>query len=188
MPGQWILLLVPLIVAACTASTQLEMQRAASNIMVASRVAQTCKSSIGNKDRYQVLARHMPLDSVFDTTLVQMTYGSFATHDDVVSLGFWLEDVRKCRDQISETAMSDFPTALAVLVTNWNKDDQTFVLLATRKLAWGKAVMAIRTNHAETLAELARQTLQASQQATAERQAELSRRIALLSALTNLAP
>jgi hypothetical protein len=119
---------------------------------------------------------------------VQMTDGSFATHDDVVSLGFWLEDLRKCRDQISETAMSDFPTALAVLVTNWNKDDQTFVLLATRKLAWGKAVMAIRTNHAETLAELARQTLQASQQATAERQAELSRRIALLSALTNLAP
>jgi len=117
-----------------------------------------------------------------------MTDASLASRSDIASLGTWLKDLEECRHEISRITLRDFPTALAILVTTWNRDDETFILLATQKLAWGKAIMAIRASHAEMLNALAHQAQQSAQQASAERQAELSRRIALFTALTNLAP
>lgn len=187
----WLLLIlpvVPLLLTDCSVSAQSEVQRAAANVAAASRVAQNCRSLIGGGGHYQQLANHIPLGSVFDATLSQMTDTSLADAEDVAALALWLDDLGKCRHQIVDISLRDFPTALPILVTAWNKDDEAFVLLATKKLAWGKAIMAIRTNRAEMLDALARQSLELSHQASAERQAELSRRVALFSALTNLAP
>jgi len=128
------------------------------------------------------------LGSAFDATLPQMTDTRLASPGDITSLGTWLKNLEECRHEISRIALRDFPTALAILVTAWNKEDETFILLATQKLTWGKAIMAIRASHAEMLNALVRQAQQLAQQASAERQAELSRRIALFTALTNLAP
>lgn len=183
-----ILPVIPWLLAGCSVSAQQEVQRVTENAVAASRVAEDCRSVIGADPRYQRLASHIPLGSPFDATLSQMTDTSLADRDDVASLGLWLSDLGKCRHQIIDITLRDIPMALAVLVVAWNKDDEAFVLLATRKLAWGKAIMAIRTNRAEMLSALAGQILQLSQQASAERQAELSRRVALFSAITNLAP
>ncbi|HUN44588.1 MAG TPA: hypothetical protein VMU81_30230 [Acetobacteraceae bacterium] len=188
---KWLGVILPavaLLLTACSVSAQQEVQRVAASAIDASRVAQNCRSQVGGDPTYQQLATRMPLASVFDATLSQMSDPSFADSDEVASLGLWLRDVGKCRDQVFDITLRDFPTALSVLVTNWNKDDETFVLLATHKLAWGKAIMRLRANHAEMLSALSRQALEISQQASAERQAELTRRVALLSALTNLAP
>jgi hypothetical protein len=182
------LIVVTLLLTACSVSAQQEVQRTAATAIAASQVAQNCRSLIARNPHYQQLANHIPLESVFDATLSQMTDTRFAGYEDVVLLGLWLGDLEKCRHQIVEISLRDFPTALPILVVAWNKDDETFVLLATHKLVWGKAIMAMRTHHAEMLAALAHQALQLSQQASAERQAQLSRRIALFSALTNLAP
>jgi len=188
---KWLGVILPagaLLLTACSVSAQQEVQRVAASAIAASRVAQNCRSLVGGNPSYQRLAARMPLASVFDATLSQMSDPSFADRHEVASLGLWLKDVEKCRDQVFDITLSDFPTALSVLVANWNKDDETFVLLAARKLAWGKAIMRIRANHAEMLSALSRQALEISQQASAERQAELTRRVALLSALTNLVP
>ncbi len=187
----WLLLIlsvVPLLLTNCSISAQHEVQQAAATVAAASRVAQNCRSLIGGNPRYQQLASRIPLGSMFDATLSQMTDTSLADAEDVAALALWLGDLGKCRRQVVDITLRDFPTALPLLVTAWNKDDEAFVLLATRKLAWGKVIMAIRTNHAEMLDALARQALELSHQASAERQAELSRRVALFSALTNLAP
>ena len=48
--------------------------------------------------------------------------------------------------------------------------------------------MTLRTNRAEMLDQISRQILQLAQQLNAERQAELTRRVAIFSALTNLSP
>jgi hypothetical protein len=71
------------------------------------------------------------------------------------------------------------PTLLGVLVTNWNEDDEAFVLLATRKAPWGKTIMKLRANRADTLNGVSHEILQLVQQANAETQAELTRRVAI---------
>jgi hypothetical protein len=181
---------VPLLVAACSVSVSAQqgVHQAATNIAAVSRVAEDCRSRIGSNPDYRRLASHIPLGSVFDATLSQMTDTSLASRSDVISLGLWLRNLDDCRHEVIRITLRDLPTALAILVTTWNKDDEAFVLVATQKLAWGKAIMAIRTSHAEMLNELVRQAQQVAQQASAERQAELSRRIALFSAFTNLVP
>jgi hypothetical protein len=173
---------------ACSAPAQQGVQRTSANVIAASRVARNCRDLIEGNPRYQQLASRFPLGSIFDATLSQMTDRQLASSDDIASLDLWLRDVRQCRNQIVDITLRDFPTALAVLVVAWNKDDGVFVLLATRKVAWGKAIMEVRANRAELLTALASQTMELSKQASAERQAQLTRRIALFSALTNLAP
>jgi hypothetical protein len=178
----------PLIVCACTTSADVETTTKTANMIAAAHDVQVCRGTIAAKPGYQALAKHMPLATPYSTTLLQMTDAAFASDDDIVTLGLWLDDIRKCREQIVDAAVRGFPTSLAVIVDRWNKDDEAFVLLATRKLPWGKMVLKLRTNHAEMLDAIARQELQLSQQLSSERQAELSRRVALFNALTNLVP
>ena len=83
-----------------------------------------------------------------------------------------MKNLGECRHEISCVTHRDLPAALAVLVTTWNKCNETFISLSTQqKLAWGKAVMAIRASHAEMRSGITRQAQQLAQQASAERQA-----------------
>src|SRR5215475_4312522 len=56
-----ILLVVQLLLVACSVSTQQREREVAANIIVASRVAQDCRSQIGSNHQYQRLAKHIPL-------------------------------------------------------------------------------------------------------------------------------
>jgi hypothetical protein len=183
-----LVVVILLILSGCATPADFEARAETANIIEVSREVLICRRTVASKPRYQALARHMPLVITQSTTLLQMIDPAFASDDDVATLGLWLDDIRNCRGQIAEAAVRGFPTSLPVLVTNWNKDDEAFVLLATRKQPWGKTVMRLRTNHAEMLEAMAHQTEQLSQQLSSEKQAELSRRIALFNAVTNLAP
>ena len=105
-----------------------------------------------------------------------------------MSLGLWLDDTRVCRKQLVSEVLRVSPTSLGILVTNWNKDDEAFVLLAAHKAAWGETIMKLRTNRADMLKGESREIVQQAQRASAEEQAELTRRVAIFNALTNLAP
>jgi hypothetical protein len=188
IPIRRLVVAVALILSACATSADIEARSETARIVAASRDVLTCRRAIAANPRYQALATHMPLVVSYSTTLLQMTDTALASNDDVVALGLWLDDIQECRRQIADAAVRGFPTSLAVLVENWNKDDEAFVLLATRKMAWGKTVMTLRANHAKMLETISRQTLQLAQQLNSEKQAELSRRIALFNAVTNLAP
>jgi hypothetical protein len=179
---------IALVLSACATPADFEAKTETATIIAAAREVMSCRRTIAAKPRYQALAKHMPLVMSYSTTLVQMTDTAFASDDNVVALGLWLDDIRECRRLVADAAVRDFPTSLAVIVANWNKDDEAFVLLATRKLGWGKTVMKLRTNHAEMLDAMAHQLTQLSQRLSSEKQAELSRRVALFNAVTNLAP
>lgn len=176
------------VLSACTSAADVTAKRQAADLLTASRDATACRNTVAAKPRYQGLARHMPLEVIFDATLLQMTDTAQATADDVVMLGLWLSDTRECRRKFADALLDVMPTALPVLAANWNKDDKTFVQLAMRKLTWGQAVIKIRENRAEMLDAISHQILQLAQQLNAERQAELSRRVAIFNALTNLSP
>jgi len=176
------------LLSACSTSTVLEEQQETDRIIAASHSAQTCRDTIAAQPRYQVLARHMPLVVVFDATLMQMTDTTLASNDEIATLGLWMDDLRNCRRELENVVLAEFPLLIVPLTTNWNSDDATFVQLARRKVAWGQAVMELRTHRAQMLHDVADGVLQESKQISTEKQAESSRRIALFDALTNLFP
>jgi hypothetical protein len=183
-----LLLAMTLTMSACATAADSTARRQAADFVAASRDALACRNTVAAKHRYQALATHLPLTTVFNATLLQMADSNLASEDDIVTLGLWLDDMQECRNRLVADVLRTFPTALASVVVNWNKDDRTFVLLAKRKLVWGEAIMTLRTNRAEMLDQISRQILQLAQQLNAEKQAELTRRVAIFSALTNLSP
>jgi hypothetical protein len=185
---QKIIVLLPLLISGCAISADDAARHHTADLAAAARAAGACRETIAAKSRYQLLATHLPLATILDATLPQMTATSFVNNDDVVALRLWLDDTRVCRKQLVSEVMRVSPTSLGVLVTAWNKDDEAFVKLATRKAAWGETIMKLRTNRADMLKEESREIVQQAQRASAEEQAELTRRVAVFDALTNLAP
>jgi hypothetical protein len=62
------------------------------------------------------------------------------------------------------------------------------VKVTERKLNWGNALMRIRRNRAELLAACVNQAMEIAKQARRERDAEMTGRVQIFGALTNLAP
>ena len=176
------------LLSACATSAENVARLQTEDFVAASRDEIACRNTVAAKPRYQVLARHMPLATIFDATLPQMVAGTFATDDDVAALGLWLADTRACRKQLANDVLRVSPASLGIVATNWNKDDVAFTLLATRKITWAKTIMILRANRAEMLAGASREIQQLVQQMDSQKQAELSRRVAFFNALTNLAP
>jgi hypothetical protein len=180
--------MMPLLLSACATSTENATTRQTGDLVAASRDEIACRNTIAAKPRYHLLATRMPLATVFDATLPQMAASTLASDDEVAALELWLNDTRTCRKQLADEVLRASPASLGILVTNWNKDDEAFVLLATRKVAWGKTIMKLRANRAEMLDGASHEILQLVQQMDSEKQAELTRRVAIFNALTNLAP
>lgn len=182
------LAMLPILLSACATSAEYVARHQTDDLAAAARDAMACRKTIAAKQRYQLLATHLPLATVLDATLPQMTASSLASKDDVAALGLWLDDTRVCRKQLVSEVLRVSPTSLGLLVTNWNKDDEAFVLLAARKAAWGETIMKLRANRADMLNGASREIEQQAKLANAEEQAELTRRVAIFNALTNLAP
>jgi hypothetical protein len=176
------------LLAACATPADGDANRILTESRVASHDAMQCRRSVADKPRYQQIAAHMPLVDPYRATLAQMTDSTLASEDDAVALGLWLQDIQGCRQQLVKASLHTFPTSLAILVGSWNKEDQIFVLLVKRKLVWGEAVARLRRNQAELLSALTDQAVRLSEQISSAKQAELTRRVSILNALTNLAP
>jgi hypothetical protein len=182
------LAMLPIFLSACATSAEYAATHQTDDLAAAAREAIACRKTIAAKPRYQLLATHLPLATVLDATLPQMTARSLASKDDVAALGLWLDDTRVCRKQLVSEVLRVSPTSLGTLVTNWNKDDEAFVLLAARKAAWGETIMKLRANRADMLDRASHEIVQQAHRANAEEQAELTTRVAIFNALTNLAP
>jgi hypothetical protein len=185
---RYVLPVLPILLSACSTSAEDAAKRQTDEFVAAARDEVACRNAVAAKPRYQLLATHLPLATILDATLPQMTASSLANADDVATLELWLNDTRSCRKQLANEVIRVSPTSLGILATNWNNDDEAFVLLATRKAAWGKTIMKLRANRAVMLDGVSHEILQLVQQVNSEKQSELTRRVAIFSALTNLAP
>jgi hypothetical protein len=174
--------------SACATLAENAAKQQTDDFVAASRDEIACRATVAAKPQYQLLATNMPLVTIFDATLPQMAASTFANDDDVAALGLWLNDMRACRKQLAKEVLRASSASLGILVTNWNKDDEAFILLATGKIAWGKTIMKLLANRAEMLNGASHEIVQQVQQMDSEKQTELTRRVGVLNALTNLAP
>jgi hypothetical protein len=177
-----------LLLSACATPADRETSRILAGTQEAWHTVLTCRRTIGAEQRYQELAIHMPLIDTYTATLRQLSDTGLPNDGEVRLLGLWLGELQTCRRQFAYAAQQHFPTALAILLALWNKEDETFVLLATRRLSWGKATMQLRVHEAEFLAAQTHQALQLAKELNRAKQAEISERLSFFNALTNLAP
>jgi hypothetical protein len=75
-----------------------------------------------------------------------------------------------------------------LVLSAWADEDAVFVGVIQRKLTWGVAATRLRAIQVKLLSELTDRAIQINAQLNSAKQAELSRRVAILDALTNLAP
>ncbi len=176
------------VLGACSTSADIEADAFSTDAMTISRDAASCRRSLADDAEYQPVARRMPLVDIDQATVQQMADTRLASSNEVGALLAWAHELQKCRHNTMAAIRQRAPIALASVLTAWNGEDEVFVLLSKRRLSWGDAVIRLRSNRAELLAKLTDQAFRESAQLNASKQAELSRRVSILNALTNLAP
>ncbi len=174
--------------AACSVSVDVDTNRQMADLLSLSREALACRRSVASDPQYQMIAARMPLVRLYLATLAQMADTRFATDDEINALALWTHAIQTCREHLVDAVLRQTPASLAPFITSWNEQDQVFVLLVRRKLAWGEAVLRLRTVEAELFSKLTDQAVQIAAELNRNKQAELSRKIAIFNALTNLAP
>lgn len=181
-------LTILLSVAGCASQPDFSAKSMLVETQRVSKETLACRATIAAQPAYRELSRRMPLVDPFNATLAQMSDTAMATSDEIEALESWLEDTRQCRHQVLEEAFKTLPTATSLLLSTWNKDDEAFVKLIEHKVRWGDALILIRRNRAELLAALVNQAIEIAKQTRQERDAEMTRRVQIFGALTNLAP
>jgi len=96
--------------------------------------------------------------------------------------------MQTCRRRVANYLRQNSPTSLAPVLSAWTDEDEVFVGVVQRKLSWGTAATRLRTIQISLLSKLTDRAIQLDAQFNSARQAELSRRVAVFDALTNLAP
>ena len=177
-----------LMAGACSTSADVNADEFSADAMTISQDAASCRRSLADNIEYGPVARRMPLVDIYQATVQQMADTRLASANEVSALLAWAQELQKCRYKTLAAIRQRAPIALASVLTAWNGEDEVFVLLSKRRLSWGDAVIRLRSNRADLLSKLTEQAFRESAQLSASKQAELSRRVSILNALTNLAP
>lgn len=182
----WIFSLL-LIAPGCT-SADIEAQRLADTVESATQQGVRCRTSISSKPGYRILAAHFPLVDIEEATLPQMKDESLANREEDVALAAWQQDIRLCGNQLVDFARQTTPAYVPIIIATWNKDDEVFVQLARRKMAWGDAVMRLKANRTELLTKVADQLSRMTRELNERQQKALDRRASYLDSLLGLVP
>jgi hypothetical protein len=150
--------------------------------------AQKCRSSVASKEEYRALAIHLPLVEINHATLTQMADTSLASHADYSAISDWQMDIRACRDRVLGLIQDVDPRYVPIVLAEWNEDDEVLVQLARRKLAWGDAVMRLRSNRAKMLTRVADQLSKTTREQNQNQEAALNRRASFVNALVGTIP
>lgn len=142
------IILFLLLGSACT-PTQAEKTQFTETVQSAGQRERDCRRSVAAKPEYQIIAKHMPLDDVNQATLTQMIDVNLSNSTEDLALDRWQRDMRACADQLIGMLRNTTPVLIPIIVTAWNKEDETLVLLVHRKIAWGDAVMRLKTQSAD---------------------------------------
>lgn len=186
--SSWLLPLVFAAGAGCTTSADTQTRQLSAALDSASRQAIECRSAISNKPEHRTIAVHLPLVDVSRATLAEMLDTNLINQDDYRTLIEWQKDVRRCQSETMNVLQRSAPVYLPIVLAAWNKDDEVFILLARRKVTWGDALMRLKANRAELLANLAGQMARTEAALNETKQATLDRRASALEALIGLVP
>ena len=186
--GRHALMLSFVLLAGCATTADVNSESLLSNAVAIEREAIACNRSVASEPRYQDLIRLLPLTAPYRASVIQMTNTGRANDDEAHALMAWTQDIQKCRREVVGYVRQSEPLALALLLSAWADEDTVFVEVIQRKLSWGVAATRLRTVQVKLLSELTDRAIKIDAQLNSARQAELSRRIAIFDALTNLVP
>jgi hypothetical protein len=182
-----VIALLLLVHAGCTTSDT-DALRLSDTLESGAQLGMQCRSSIAAKPEYRVLAVHLPLADVEQASLTQMIDRSLADQEEVSALVAWQRDVRGCGDQLIDLARRTIPAYVPIVIAAWNKDDEVFVLLARRKIAWGDAVLRLKANRSELLTKVTDQLSRMTTELNQRKQMELNRRASYFDSLLSVVP
>lgn len=176
------------LLAGCATSADVKSKNLLSDAITVERQAVACNRSVASEPRYRDLARLLPLTAPYRASVIQMTNTERANDQQADALLAWTQDMQKCRREVIGYVRQNEPLALALLLSAWADEDAVFVGVIQRKATWGVAATRLRAIQVKLLSQLTDRAIQIDAQLNSARQAELSRRVAIFDALTNLAP
>ena len=130
----------------------------------------------------------MPLTNPYRASVVQMTNRERASEDEISALSAWTQEMQTCRQQVIGYIRQNSPVFISLVLSAWAQEDEVFVGVIQRKLSWGTAAARLRATQIKLLSDVTDRAIQIDAQLSSTKQAELSRRVAVFDALTNLAP
>jgi hypothetical protein len=176
------------VLAGCATSADIQSNQLISSAISAQREAAACNRSIASDARYQYIATFLPLAAPYQATVAQMTNTDTADDAESRTLLAWTQDMQKCRQQVIGYFRQSAPIFLALVLSAWADEDGVLVGVIERRVSWGDAATHLRTIQVRLLSSLTDRAIQVDAQLDRTRQAELSRRVAIFDAITNLAP
>jgi hypothetical protein len=179
---------VVLLLVGCSTATNVPSNDLLLNALTAEREAIACNRSVAGDARYRHLAGLIPLAAPYRASVVQMIDTDLANEEEVRTLTAWTQDIQKCRRAALEYIRQNSLLSLALVLSAWAEEDEVFVGVIQRKLPWGVAATRLRAAQIKLLSDLTDRAIQIDAQVNNAKQAELSRRVAVFDALTNLAP
>jgi hypothetical protein len=190
--GRRLMALLPfgsgLLLAGCSTAVDEGSNRLLSDAITIEREAVACNRSIASEARYQDITHLLPLVAPYQASVIQMTNTGRAGDGEIRALTAWTQDIQQCRPQVIGYVRQSSPASLALVLSAWTDEDAVFVDVIQRKLSWGAAATRLRAIQVKLLSELTDRAIQIDAQLSSAKQADLSRRVAIFDALTNLAP
>jgi hypothetical protein len=176
------------LLAGCANAGDAQSNRLLSDAITIEREAVACNRSIASEARYQDLTKLLPLAAPYQASVIQMINTARANDDEIRALTAWTQDMQKCRHEVIGYVRQSSPMSLALVLSTWADEDAVFVGVIQRKLSWGVAATRLRAVQVKLLSELTDRAIQIDAQLNSAKQSELSRRVAIFDALTDLAP
>lgn len=155
---------------------------------IAADKAVACRNAAAESPRYQVLFRHVPLADIDAASLRQMADRSFATGEESALLGGWIESLNHCTRPLLQATAVTLPNLGPIIEASLNNDDAVYVGLVQHRLAWGEAVLRLKSNRTKMRAELLAGADRILEQSIERQQGTLNRRANLLSSVIRIIP
>ena len=176
------------LLTSCVADSSRATQQQLSEAISIQSEAVACNQALANDDRYRPIMKLLSLAAPYQVSVAQMANSHLADHDEVLALVAWTHEMQRCRQKVLGYVRQNDPTFLSMLLSTWAKMDQVFVGVIQRRLSLGAAATRLRTIQIDLLSDVTNRTIQIDAQLNTARQTELTRRVAIFDALTNLAP
>jgi hypothetical protein len=154
----------------------------------ASQDAVECRAALARDPKYRILDQHMPLTDIDAASLSQMADLELATKGEISALNAWVRELKPCRDRLTQAIIITLPSFRPIFEAGWNDDEAVFVKLAHHKLAWGEAILALKSNATKLQTEVISRAEQVLAEIEKQEETQISRRTAIMGAVIGKLP
>jgi len=174
------------VLAGCATQAQRQAQTIATNTRATVAQLEACVLAIYNSPEAEPLRPHLPF-KVQEATLQQMTDTSKATDEQVNAIFALHPKLQACRQVELQNLATATPSVVPILVSAFNKDDESLIDLIQRKVTWGDFIRQLKSISLEAQRELTDEGQRIKSNLQRSHEAELAQRQAAANALAQFA-